>query len=189
MTTTTRLTRMLDPTDPVLVAAYERAFFQAFARATHNRLVRWLWEWDDAAGRLRTRIPYSHQLLWGICTAAGDVTDAIAVNVAMVELQSAAYGFAVPESLVAEVRAGRVCEFLTFFAVGPHALEGKLGLWRELFDDLRGLGFTHALGTCSPVVLPLYRWMGATQIGSAEIEQEKRIFLQFDLTRTHRRAR
>src|SRR5436189_208493 len=38
--------------------AYERAFYAAFQRAAGNRLIRQLWQWDDASGRLATRFKF-----------------------------------------------------------------------------------------------------------------------------------
>jgi hypothetical protein len=172
-----RRTRLLDRTDPREIAAYERAFYLGFRRAAHNRLVRWLWEWDDAAERLRTRVPYAEQEIWVLPDAAGGVDAAIAVNTTLQTLQAAAYGFSAPV-----LGPGtRSCEFLTFFAVGNFSLAGKFPLWTEMFADLQARGFTHALATTAPKVLPLYRWMGAQEIARREIEGETRVFLLFDL--------
>lgn len=175
-----RATRVLDLGDPAEIGCFERGFYEGFSQATHNRLVRWLWEWDDAARRLRTRIPYAEQKIWGLTDPAGTLTGAIAVNTALRTLQGAAYGFAVP----GELSTGRVCEFLTLFVVRNFSLTNKHALWTELFHDLRAEGFTHAVATTSPKILPLYRWAGARVIGEAAIEGEVRLFLQFDLAHT-----
>ena len=180
-----RTTRLLDLQDAGEIEQFERGFYTAFSHATHNRLVRWLWDWDHAAKRLRTRIPYSEQRIWALTAGDGSLTGAIAVNVALRSLQAAAYGFAIPVGLAAE----RACEFLTFFEVSNFSLSGKHALWTELFDDLRVEGRTHALATTSPKVLPMYRRMGVDVIGEAELAGEVRYFLQFDLTRTARAGR
>ena len=177
-----RATRLLNRDDPAEIAAYERAFYRGFAKAAHNRLVRWLWDWDDAAQRLRTRIPYAEQAIWVLPDAAGGVDAAIAVNLELRTLQAAAYGFAAP----ATAPGDRFCEFLTLFTVENFSLTGKFPLWTEMFDDLRAAGFTHALATTSPKILRLYRWMGAQVIGEAAIEAEVRYFLRFDLARRPR---
>ena len=39
----------LDLADPEQIAEYERAFYAGFQRARGNRLIRTLWNWDDAA--------------------------------------------------------------------------------------------------------------------------------------------
>jgi hypothetical protein len=181
-----RVTRLLDLNDPREVEAFERGFYAGFEEATHNRLVRWLWDWDHEARRLRTRIPYADQRIWALHDSEGALTSAIAVNVALRSLQAAAYAFAVPAALAADGETGRVCEFLTFFATGEHDFGRKRRLWRELFDDLRATGFSHAVATTSPKILPVYRWMGATVVGEVRIEGEMRLFLHFDLRRTAR---
>lgn len=175
-----RATRLLATDNAEEIARFERGFYTAFSHATHNRLVRWLWDWDHDAHRLRTRIPYAEQRIWVLTDSAGELTAAIAVNTALHTLQGAAYGFAVPPNL----GPGRVCEFLTFFSVGDASLSRKHTLWTELFDDLRTAGFTRALATTSPKILPMYRRMGVEVIGEATLEGEARYFLQFDLTRT-----
>lgn len=179
-----RLTRCLDLADGGEVEAYERAFYRGFAQATHNRLVRWLWEWDDGARRLRCRVPYAEQRVWVLPGASGEIDAAIAVNVALRTLQAGAYGFGVPAELAAEAAAGRVCEFLTFFVTGDRSLASKHALWTEMFDDLRAAGWVAALATTAPKVLPMYRRMGVAVLGEATIEGEVRYFLRFDLART-----
>lgn len=174
-----RRTRLLSREDPTEIVAYERAFYRGFEKAAHNRLVRWLWEWDDTERRLRTRIPYAEQEIWVLPDAAGGVDAAIAVNLALRTLQAAAYGFAVP----ALGPGTRCCEFLTFFTVGNYSLAGKFPLWTEMFADLHVRGYTHALATTAPKILRLYRWMGAQEIGRKEIEGEVRHLLLFDLAR------
>ena len=176
-----RLTRQLDFSSPAEIEAFERAFYEGFAHATHNRLVRWLWEWDHAARRLRTRIPYSEQQAWALVDASGALCAVVSANVRLRTLQSAAYGFAVPPELASDAAAGRVCEFLTFFAVGEHSLRTKHALWRRMFDDLRAANFTHALATTAPKAMPMYRYLGVKVIGETQIEDETRFFLDFDL--------
>ena len=180
----TRVSQLLDVSDPAEQVEYERAFFVGFQRATHNRLVRQLWEWDDAAGRLRTRIPYSDQRIWVLRSPDRTIEAAIAVNTTMRELQAAAYGFSMPEQLTMACAQRAVCEFLTFFAVREHGLARKQRWWAEIFDDLRKLGYTHGLATCSPKVFAVYAWMGAKRIGHTKIGSEERYFLLFDLKET-----
>lgn len=181
-----RISRLLDLNDPREIEAFEHGFFNGFEAATHNRLVRWLWDWDHEARRLRTRVPYADQKIWALHDSAGALTSAIAVNVALRSLQAAAYDFVIPTALTTDGKTGGICEFLTFFAVGEHEFAQKRRLWRELFDDLRAAGFRHAVATTSPKVLPIYRWMGAQIAGEVQLEGEIRFFLHFDLGRTCR---
>ena len=55
---------ILDPHNADERAAYEYAFYHAYANLTDNRLVRDLWLWDDAHERLQTRIPYQDQKIF-----------------------------------------------------------------------------------------------------------------------------
>lgn len=174
-----RRTRLLDRGNPDEVAAYERAFYLGFEKAVHNRLVRRLWEWDDAARRLRTRIPYAEQEIWVMPDAAGGVDAAIAVNLEMRTLQAAGFGFDIP----ALGPGARFCEFLTLFTVGNRSLTGKFPLWTEVFADLHARGYTHALATTAPKLLRLYLWIGGKELGRKEIEGEVRHLMLFDLAR------
>lgn len=181
-----RVTRRLDGSDAGEVEAFERAFYRGFEQVTHNRLIRWLWDWDHAARRVRTRIPYGDQQIWVLSERPGEIWAAIAVNTRLARLQGEAFGFTVPAALREAAAAGRVCEFLTLFAVGDKSLVRKLPLWREVFQDLQAGGFTHALATTAPRMLPLYRWIQVEILDRKQIEGEERLFLQFDLSRTRR---
>lgn len=181
-----RATRRLDLRDPSEIRIFERAFYDGFAAATHNRIVHWLWDWDHATRRLRTRLPYADQAIWALPETPGSIQAAIAVNLRLHALQGSAFGFAVPPSLHDAAREGRVCEFLTFFAVGERSLTRKLPLWREMFRDLHQAGFTHALATTAPKMFPLYRWIEAQVLDETQIDGETRLFLRFDLSRTRR---
>jgi hypothetical protein len=180
------VTRRLDLSDPREIEAYERAFHAAFERATHNRLVRWLWEWDDAGRRLRTRIPYEDQAIWVLPPSPGSVTTGLGVNVRMRGLQASAFGFRLPDDAGPGAGERRFCEILTLFIVRPESLRRQFAVWREVFGNLRGLGFTHAVATTAPKVLPLYRFLGARVLAEACVEGERRIFLEFDLSRVSR---
>lgn len=180
------LTRRLDLSDPREIEAYEHAFHAAFERATHNRLVRWLWEWDDAGRRLRTRIPYEDQAIWVLPATPGSVTTGLGVNVRMRQLQASAFGFRLPGIEGSGLEEPRFCEILTLFIVRRESLRRQLAVWREVFGGLRELGFTHAVATTAPKVLPLYRFLGARVLAEACLEGEQRIFLEFDLARTRR---
>lgn len=184
-----RITRRLDVSDPREIEAYERAFHAAFRAATHNRLVRWLWDWDDAASRLRTRVPYEHQAIWVLSTTRDVVTAGIGVNVRREQLQAAAFGFRVPDASGPDPASRCYCEILTLFVIGRESVRTRFGLWREVFEDLRGLGFTHALATTAPKVLPLYRFIGGRVLAETCVRGEARVFLEFDLSRTCRRGR
>lgn len=178
-----RKSRRLNASDPAVRESFEQFFYRGFEHATHNRLIQTLWEWDTPNRRLRTRVPYEDQMIWGRYT--GERFDAgVAVNVKLRELQSAAFGFKVPPELAPYAAKGQVCEFLALFVIQGHSLPGILDFWKEVFTELRAEGFTHALATTATKILPLYRRIGAMVIDEAVIEGEARLFLLFDLSRT-----
>ena len=180
-----RQTRRLDANDPAVRDSFERLFYRGFEHSTHNRLIRTLWDWDIPGERLRTRVPYEDQALWGRFT--NDRFDAgAAVNVRLNQLQSGAFGFTMPLELTPQAAQGRVCEFMAFFVVDDNSLSGLFAFWNDVFEALRELGFTHTIGTTAPKILPLYRRIGAIPIDEAVIDGETRYFIHFDLSRTSR---
>jgi hypothetical protein len=168
----------LDLDCPSERAAYERAFYAAFRRATGNRLIRQLWLFDDAAGRLATRVPYEDQWIYVLRGEDGGIVTALAVNHALRDFQAGAYGFAPPS----DPRGS--CEFLTFFSVTEHGLSSRFWFWRETFADLDERGFHTGYATTASRVLEFYLRMGARPIEDREVEGEIRHFLAFDLRRT-----
>jgi hypothetical protein len=174
--------RLLDPGNATELEQFEQAFFRGFRQSSHNQLIRWLWEWDEPRQRLRTRVPYEDQKIW-VGGSGDNLAVGIAVNVRLALLQSAAFGFSIPDSL-SEGR--RICEFLAFFSMGDHSLANGHAIWTEVFRALQGVGYCEAVATAAPKVLPLYRRMGATILDEREVEGEKRFFLRFELIRTAR---
>jgi hypothetical protein len=172
----------LDLSSPREREAYERAFYAAFQRATGNRLIRKLWQWDDEAGRLATRIPYEEQIIYAQRDEGGAVLTAMAVNHPLRTFQAAAYAFPPP------LDPRGCCEFLTFFSVREHSLATRFCFWRDTFADLSESGFHTAYATTAARVLNFYLRMGARLIEERDIEGEMRYFLAFDLGRTEWRG-
>lgn len=174
--------RLLDLDNKCDIEKFEKAFFRGFQKSSHNQLIRWLWEWGEPRQRLRTRVPYEDQMIW--VGGAGDrLAVGIAVNVRLALLQSAAFGFSIPDALS---NGGRLCEFLAFFSTGDHSLANGHAIWTEVFRALQKFGCSEAVATSATKVLPLYRRMGATILDEREVEGEKRFFLRFKLMRTAR---
>lgn len=168
---------VLDPANPALVAAYEHAFHRAFRKAVENRLVRTLWQWDDAAQRLSTHIGYDQQIIYiqpGTDCAVGA---ALAVNTGMQHLQASAFGFSVPDDAVAP------CEILTFFTAEDHHLANRVALLRDGFNDLRHRGYRDILATTAQRPLATYRRFFSAFNGritqTAVIDGEARYFLRY----------
>ena len=169
----------LDTANADQVGQYERAFHTAFQRARGNRLIRTLWCWDDDHGRLATRIPYDDQIVYWQADRQGDLAAALAVNLAMKDVQASAFGFApLPEY----DQGQRICELLTFFAVGDHRLVQRLHFIAACFSDLHRRGHAIAYATTAARILPVYcRYFGGTQLAATCINGEERFFLRFVL--------
>lgn len=170
-----RATRVLDAGDADARRAYERAFFKAFTRASHNRLVRHLWLWDDEAERLATRVPYADQRIYLDQDPNGRLCAALAVNVTLADFQSSAFGFSPPSPVKS------CCELLTFFAVYDLRLARRLAFIGACFEDLRARGFHTAYATTAPRPLGTYRRYGAEVLASTEIAGEVRHLLRVRL--------
>lgn len=166
---------ILDTADAEAVAAYERAFYNAFAAIRPAGLLRRLWVWDDAAGRIAAPVPYAEQVVYVLRDAAGQVRRAMAVNLALRVVQAARFGFELP--------AGPgIVEMLTFFSDGPHDLRGVLRFRRECYADLRARGCRFGYGTARRRPLPAYGRFGTEVVAETVLEGEARYLLRFDFT-------
>ena len=178
--------QILDAADDVARAEYERAFYAAFVRVTSNRLIRTLWAWDEARGRLATRVPYADQRIYIQRDADGAIASAIGVNVAMRQLQSSAFGFSLPTT---DAQAD-TCEFVTFFAVDDdRALAPRLQLFEGVFRDLHAQGLRSAYASTARRPLPIYRRIGGSVVADTRVDGEDRFFLRFSLDRHWMRGR
>jgi hypothetical protein len=87
----------VDAADDEQVYEYERHFYQAYARLADNKLVRLIWDWDDARQRTRTKIPYADQVIYTARDTGGRLAVAMAVNLnCLAAFQGEAFGFAPP---------------------------------------------------------------------------------------------
>jgi hypothetical protein len=165
----------LDISDPIQVAAYERAFFSVFEPITHNRLIRWLWDWDDAAKRLRTRVPYDEQTVLIERDESGEVRRALAIGTKLETLQAAEYGFKIPVG-------PECCESLAFFTVGDRRFEGTRRFYNACRQRLLERGFRTMYATGAPRILRLHQFVGGELLESREIEGEIRNFVRIQLS-------
>ena len=164
----------LNPADPETLREYESTFHDCFAKVTSNRLIHRLWLWDYSAGRVAVRIPYGQQTILGLRDVAGRLDTAMAFNTGMRELQSAAFGFAVPH-------ACRYFEILTFFSLGDRTLQVKLEFWRRCLEELRARGFRDGYATTAARPLAAYRRLGWRVIDETSLDGEQRYFLHYNL--------
>lgn len=163
----------LNPSDPAAVQEYESAFYRSFSGLTTNRLVQKLWLWDHAGARLRTRIPYTDQVICCLRDHAGRLRLAMAFNIELRHFQSASYGFAAPQA------ASGSFEVLTFFAVAAQTLDVCAKFWSSCLDLLGERGLTIGYATTARRPLPMYRRAGWRIMQEREIESEVRYFLRY----------
>ncbi len=168
---------LLDLQDPHQRHEYERAFYQAFAQLPANQLVRELWVWDDAMGTLQTRVPYEHQIIYGVRDTEGHLDGALAVNYKLQIFQSSAFGFSLPQ------RKEPCCELLSFFALRDRRLKRQRQFfWSYCCLDLYQRGYDRAFATTAERPLHTYLRMRGNLLAQTEIAGEKRYFLEFHLS-------
>jgi hypothetical protein len=174
-------------TDDGQVGEYERTFYHSYAGLPDNKLVRLIWDWDDARQRARTRIPYADQVIYSERDADGRLTGAMAVNLNWpTAFQGQAFGFAVPDRLSASGDpGGRCCEILNVMLIPQRATTARESYRRFISDfgyrDLRDQGFDVAYSTCARRLLRPYQRLGARLLGQTAINGEDRYFLCWPL--------
>lgn len=168
---------ILDTGNAAAVLAYEQAFYRAYKRLgpIHPRMGE-LWDWDDEAGRLRTRIPYGEQWVFAVYDSMGEIVLAGGVNTAMRTLQSAAFGFSIPPDAVAP------CELLTVFSgERKDYVRHFRPCWNKTLSRLAAEGFRSAWATAAPRLLPLHRWLGGVEVEQRVIGGLQRHWLLYEL--------
>ena len=169
----------LDVTDDRQVTEYERHFYDAYAGLADNKLVRLIWEWDDTRQRLRTRIPYSDQVIYSARDTRGRLAVAMAVNLRYpAEFQAAAFGF--PRAGGAKAR---YCEILNVITTVHHSETARATYGSFIsgfgYSDLVTQGFEVAYATCTRRRLRPYQRLGAQVLAETSIDGEARYFLQW----------
>ena len=176
----------VDVTDDRQVREYERHFYRAYARLADNKLVRLIWDWDDARQRVMTKIPYADQVIYGARDTSGRLTAAMAVNLNYpAEFQAAAFGFAPPAA-----PGGRCCEILNVMATSHHRETARAAYGSFIrgfgYEDLLSHGFEAAYSTCTRRRLRPYPRLGAHVLAETSIEGEARFFLRWPLRDLYR---
>jgi hypothetical protein len=171
----------VDIADAEQVREYEQRLYLAFARLADNKLVRLIWDWDDAQQRVRTKVPYTDQVIYSARDASGGLTVAMAVNLNYpVEFQAAAFGFPPPGG-----QGGRVCEILNVITTPRHGETARATYGSFIsgfgYRDLAARGFEAAYATCTRRRLRPYQRLGAQVLAQASIAGEDRFFLLWPL--------
>jgi hypothetical protein len=174
----------VDVTDDRQVGEYERTFYQSYAGLADNKLVRLIWDWDDARQRTRAKIPYAHQVIYSERDSGGKLTGAMAVNLNWpTAFQGQAFGFAAPDGLNGP--GGRCCEILNVMLIPQRAATARESYRLFISDfgyrDLRDQGFDIAYSTCARRLLRPYQRLGAQLLGQTAIGGEDRYFLRWPL--------
>jgi hypothetical protein len=169
----------VDVTDDRQVREYERHFYQAYARLADNKLVRLIWDWDDERQRVRTKIPYADQVIYGARDTSGRLTAAMAVNLSYpAQAQAAAFGFD-------PVDADGCCEILNVMATSHHRATARASYGSFIsgfgYRDLMAHGFEVAYSTCTRRRLRPYQRLGAQVVAETSIADEDRFFLRWPL--------
>lgn len=171
----------IDITDARQIHEYEQQFYHAYAALADNKLVRLIWEWDDARHRVRTRICYADQVIYSARDADGRLTVAMAVNLNYpAQFQAAAFGF-----IPSDGPGDRACEILNVITT-PHHGETARATYGSFvrgfgFGDLVAHGFEAAYSTCTRRRLRPYQRLGAQVLAQASIAGEDRFFLRWVL--------
>ena len=174
----------VDVTDDGQVGEYERTFYQSYGGLADNKLVRLIWDWDDARQRTRTKIPYADQVIYSERDTDGKLTGAMAVNLNWPDaFQGQAFGFTLPDS--PNGLGGRWCEILNVMLI-PQRTATARELYRRFisdfgYRDLRDQGFDIAYSTCARRLLRPYQRLGARLLGQTAINGEDRYFLCWPL--------
>lgn len=167
--------RILDLDDASVIRSYEELLYAAFARVPSNQLVRALWDFDDAARRVRAKVPYADQVIYSIEHEDGQLLTAMAVNVRLAVFQAAFFGFLPPQPGL------RCAEVITFAGIesalaSPTVRRTFLRGW--VWPDLRRRGFDEILAAAAPRPAKLYQRFGCVKVAETEIEGERRILLR-----------
>ncbi len=169
----------VDVADGRQVREYERHFYRAYARLADNKLVRLIWDWDDTRHRVRTKIPYTDQVIYSARDSRGRLAVAMAVNLNYpARFQAAAFGFTPSGD-------GRCCEILNVITT-PHHTETARATYGAFirgfgYADLLAHGFGVAYSTCTRRRLRPYQRLGAEILARTSLNGEDRFFLRWPL--------
>jgi hypothetical protein len=157
------------------------AFCPAYARLADNKLVRLIWDWDDARQRTRTKVPYADQVIYSARDVHGRLASAMAVNLnCPAAFQAGAFGFFPPNG-----PGSRCCEILNVMATPHHRDTARASYGSFIsgfgYADLVARGFEAAYSTCTRRRLRPYQRLGAQVLAQALIAGEDRYFLLWPL--------
>jgi len=170
---------LLDPAREEEVRLYEEAFYQAFFPMS-NAGIRVIWLWDDEAKRLKTKIPYEDQDVFFIKGRDGKVESGFAVNRAVRQFQSGAYGFQRPVD-------ERWVEVLAVFNLGKGVQKPILAMVEKSHQVLQTRNYErfYVYATCAPYSLKWNLKRGWEIVEKSEKDSVIRYFLRMLITRPY----
>ncbi len=173
---------ILDPDNLAQVEEYEQHFYRAYAGLTDNKLVHLIWDWDNARRRLKTKIPYTDQVVYTWRDDAERLVAAMAVNLNPERnFQASTFGFTLPPG----GGAGYPCEILNLMATVHHqgwASSSYFAFIRDFgYGTLVIRGYDLAYSTCTRRRLKPYLRLGAKLLDQTIINGEERFFLLWPL--------
>jgi hypothetical protein len=171
----------VDVTDDRQVSEYERHFYRAYSRLADNKLVRLIWDWDDADQRTRTKIPYADQVIYTMRDTDSRLVCAMAVNLnCPAAFQGEAFGFVPPGD-----SGSGYCEILNVMATSHHRSTALATYGTFIvgfgYGDLLAHGLNTAYSTCTRRRLRPYQRLGAQVLGQSTLAGEDRFFLRWPL--------
>lgn len=173
---------LLDTGHHEAVAHYEQTLYANFYPILEkNPLVRDLWDWDDANRRMRTRVPYSQQLVFLMRhKLTGAIASSVGVNTDVESFwQAGEYGFKRPEADEAP------CELLILAHGDSTRLNGvyiiRNFIYKYIFSGLYGRGYRCAYTTTADHLRRAYLWVGATLMDERVVSGHRRSLMYWDL--------
>jgi hypothetical protein len=163
---------------PGEVAEFERALYQAFAKSlATDPIVKYVWDVDVPAQRIRTKVPYTRQLIH-VARLDGVIAAAGAANLDLTgPWQLDMLGFTIDKT------QPHICEALMIFNNQRDFGEQSMSLFetvgREMVAQLkRAHGIRRVYGSCPPSKLQGYLLYGWREIGSRVIEGCQELLLE-----------
>ena len=168
----------LNTAAPTDVAEFERALFQAFAKSlAGDPIVKYVWDVDMPAQRIRTKVPYTSQLIH-VARLDGAIAAAGAANLDLTgPWQLDMLGFAIDKT------QPHICEALVIFNnqrdFGDQSISLFEAVGRQLVAQLKEKhGIRRVYGSCPPSKLQGYLLYGWREIGSRVIEGSEEHLLE-----------
>lgn len=163
--------QILDTNNKQEIAEFEHAFFESFVNID-NRLIHTIWDWDFNEQRLKTRIPYPHQIISILRDNENTLVAALAAGHGADKNQFAEFGFQPHPDHTNYIEC-----MAAFIHPASKLSPYQYGKFIMLSIENTFHHFEHHYFTCGKRQLKLYLRMGFTLLESKVINDEIRHFL------------